>query len=355
MGSSNRSAHVATGMMVAAILAMSGVAAAQVGPTSWSFEIDGDHGSQLANTNVDTNPAYLQSDEVFDDGRSTYGRLQHHSCYSWTHGAFEPYMGHDSYRVHCDIESHCAPTPEDCDGACVIPCPKRRSEQMLLAGWLAGGSDTTRYFSFAFRLNELPPIPTGEEDKRGYIMQLHHGLNASVPIQVSWAMRDGQLFLESGVRGQRVEGLTIVDTFEWLIERQPRDIGVPEVPLEPNVWYRMLLSVRLGSNVNAQGCPIYTPTDLGEVRAWLMNNETGLWDQYFWVDAPIGSLTDVYGVMQVGSQCEYQWKTGIYSNPEDLITMYLDNVRYGKWARRSGTTRASATPAGPSDSRDRTT
>jgi hypothetical protein len=162
-------------------------------------------------------------------------------------------------------------------------------------------------------------------------MQVHHGPYAHIPIQMSWAMRDGQLFLESGVRGQRLEGFTLVDTFEWLIERQPRGTGPPELPLEPNVWYRMLLSVTLGSNVNAQGCPIYTATDLGEVRVWLMDNETGLYDELVPpLHAPIGSLTDKDGVFQSRSACEFQWKTGIYAIGEYPITMYLDNVRYGK-------------------------
>jgi hypothetical protein len=46
--------------------------------------------------------------------------------------------------------------------------------------------------------------------------------------------------------------------------------------------------------------------------------------------APIGSLTDKDGVFQSRSACEFQWKTGICANGEDPITMYLDNVRYGK-------------------------
>jgi hypothetical protein len=132
-------------MVVSASLATSNVAVAQVGPTESSFEIDGDHGSLLDDIIDETSTLYLPGDEVIDGGANTFGRRQHESCHNWTHGSFEPYMGHDSYRVRCDQEPPCTADPDDCTGPCLV-CPQRRSEQMVLSNWLAGDPDTTRYF-----------------------------------------------------------------------------------------------------------------------------------------------------------------------------------------------------------------
>lgn len=188
------------------------------------------------------------------------------------------------------------------------------------------GLDNTRYFSFAFRLTTLPQIPSaGEPDKRGYIAQWHHGGVNAPPIQVSWAMRDERLFMESGIRGEQGGS----EKYTVLIGRDAS--GEPDVPLQEDVWYRMLFRVSLGTQTNAEGCPVYDEQNQGAVTAWMMNNETGLFDEIASTEAAIGYVTDLdTGEPRVGANCEFQWKVGVYVNNLDPLTIYYDNVAYGK-------------------------
>lgn len=164
-------------ILVFAFLLFGSTAAAVVNPDAWFFEIDGDHGSIISDViegphESGPNPDYLPGTvEVDDGGYQTLGRREEASCSNWSHGAFEPYAGHDSYRVHCAQQTR----PECLGGEPPADC-RRRNEQMILNKWMAG-LDNKRYFTFAFRLTTLPEIPSASEpDKRGYIAQWHHGV-----------------------------------------------------------------------------------------------------------------------------------------------------------------------------------
>jgi len=128
----------------------------QVGPDAWFFEIDGDDGDWLEDTKGESDPAYLPALDVnLTDGSRSWGRRQM-PCANWAPTIDAPYMGRQSYRVHCEGSGD-----------------QRRSEQMLLYVWYPNADDSQRYFSLAFRLVELPDAPPPET--RGYIAQLHQG------------------------------------------------------------------------------------------------------------------------------------------------------------------------------------
>lgn len=149
------------------------------------------------------------------------------------------------------------------------------------------------------------------------------------PIQVSWRMQDEKLFMESGIRGEQGGS----QKYTALIGIGENDDGslLPYVPLQEDVWYRMLFRVSLSTQTNTEGCPVYDEQNQGTVTAWMMNNDTGLFDEIVSKEAPIGYVTDLdTGLPRVGADCEFQWKVGVYANNLDQLTIYYDNVAYGK-------------------------
>ena len=72
-------------LAAAGVLAAADTALAQVGPNAWFFEIDGDYGSSIA----ESNPFYhdLPADDVTDGGATTFGVRNTPYCSHWVHTA----------------------------------------------------------------------------------------------------------------------------------------------------------------------------------------------------------------------------------------------------------------------------
>ena len=130
----------------AALLIAGGDAGAQVTAGSFFYEIDGDYGSTISDVNGD---GIL---DITDGGDSTAGRRDTPDCTPWAHDSAVPYMGSQFYTVSC------------------LAVGSRRSEQMMVKQWYAG-TDSARTVSFAFRLRNVPALPTAEAS--GFITQLH--------------------------------------------------------------------------------------------------------------------------------------------------------------------------------------
>jgi len=182
---------------------------------------------------------------------------------------------------------------------------------MLLRHWCPDSPDhSQRYFSFAFRLVDLPvnPIP----GTRGFIAQLHQGSGPEdpIPFRMQWEYLCPQgtacrYYVTMGVRDSNGNFYEIGPAIPG-IDPVRRGIAVPL-----NVWTRMLFWF------NRPG------TAVSEARVWLMDNPTGTWREFGYHSGEIGKST-------AGCTNTFQWKVGIYSNDSDAITIDYDNVAYGK-------------------------
>lgn len=282
-------------------IALVPVADAQVGPEAWFFEIDADYGDWLQDLWLDSDPLYLPALDVnLDDADITHswGRRQS-PCDNWAHITESPYMGSQSYRAHCEGTGD-----------------QRRTEQMILAGWVPDAGDDQRFFSLAFRLKDLPEFVTG-----GFLGQLHQGGSGRPPFRFRW---DYLCPPDSSECGYYI-GMGVYHGHQpdehFVPMGAPLGGGYHGFEVSPDVWYRMVFRISILPD------PIYDPCPgTGEVQAWLMDNATGEWIEVGYYAGPLG--------YNEGSACTFQWKVGIYGNNADTMTQDYDNVAYGKrWYR----------------------
>jgi hypothetical protein len=273
-------------------------ARAQVGPEDFSFEIDADYGDWLQDLYQNDGGGYLPALDVnVPGGAHTWGRRQT-PCDNWTHTTVAPYMGPQSYRSHCQGVG-----------------PQRRTEQMVLSGWLPDASDSQRYFSLAFRLVNVPQSPPA--GTRGYVAQLHQGSTVPPPFRMQWEYlcppdsAECGYYLTMGVRWGTNDQDDVFQEFG-----PPIGGGRSGIALSHDSWYRMLFRISLIPDLVHAPCP-----GTGEVQAWLMDESTGRWIEVGYYNGRLGFTTPT---------CDFQWKVGIYANNQDLVTVDYDNVAYGK-------------------------
>jgi hypothetical protein len=293
--------------------------AAQVTPSTWFFELDGDYDSVIADLGGDGIAEI--TDGVQPARYSSWARQTSVSSRDWAHvehvlvrphrrsprdtRTVFPYMGQRMYEVRCDAHQ-----PETDD--------PRRNEQMILNHWTAG-PDSRRYFTFAFMMAVAPPIGA-----RTYITQWHQDGNHQPPIRLSWNNDNGAHALAFGVWSDGIDADNrMVEAFHAL--------GSP-IPAAPGVWYRFMVQVTPGRN--------------GQVAVWQMDNQTGLWVQFASHEGPVGfryrkwedKVNRPYAPGRgtpaaeylTGTDLEYQWKIGQYVNDTDPLRIYYDNIAYGK-------------------------
>lgn len=280
---------------------------AQVSPNNLFFEITGDYGDDYLS---DLNKERLSSDDLIAldvirrDGSMTWGR-RNGPCSNWAYTNDAPYSGNKSYRVQCEGVEY------------------SRSEQMLLGSWQASSTGNTRYFSMAFRLKDLPKHDTG-----GFVAQLHQGLGRPA-FNVNWFYRVppgsnlGRYFLGMSVRYDSLhhteDGVYTDTTSEsfgpllWTIGRKT----YKGIPVSLNAWNRILLAISIYPHRPTLPCP-----GSADITAYYMNNKTGEWTDF-------GSYLGPFGYT-IETDCSFEWKVGLYSNPPDRITIDYDNVAYGK-------------------------
>lgn len=315
---------------------------------------------------------YIRSLDVVDPDHTASGRLQHTTCFDWEESSETPYMGEQSYRVECveNTDPLCDP---DLGGDVTRAECVRRTEQSQFKRWYAGGDEgsRTRYFSLAFRLVELPDFG---EDSSGYIAQMHQGGKDSPPFKLGWSIQGGKLYIEAAARGNFpdvwADPSASVCWEQMLL--QEAELGV---------WYRVLIRFKVSPHVFDERdhrfplppgypsypdpddpddvyevspqCPVHLGAGDSELKIWLMDNETGTWEETGFERAecrdtevrvrkeyqgPFGYLVESWKgcrndgdcVLRKDIDCPFDWKMGIYANAHDGIVIDYDNVTYGK-------------------------
>lgn len=244
------------------------VARAVVGPTTTSFEMDGDYGSV-----IETNG------NISDDGHQTTYSHEGSGQY-WTHtGSIIPYMGSNCYKVVCTN------TPA---GAV-----KDRSEQRILSAW---GTNDTRFFRMAVYI----PSTTVTTN---WLMLSQWWQNASNPPPLSLGYQtNGSLELVRRYQGDSYQCLT--------------NIG----GLEKNQWHHFLMKVKFGIESN------------GALGLWKMNLAEGKWETRYTNDALTLGWTYMGTDTNTLADYEFTWKVGTYRGAQQLKTeVYYDNIHYGKY------------------------
>jgi hypothetical protein len=273
---------------------------AQVTPSAWYAEVDGDYGSMIADVIPGFGGHDQLADEITDGGVTTYGTRDTPHCTQWSHTTLAPYMGTQAYTVGC----HAA------EGL--------RSEQMLVKQWY-GGTDSARRLTFAFRLRNVSTVPTSNGG--GFIAQFHQGGEGAPPFRLKWVATAGSgYYLDGGVK------------FDEKLSDGSIAIHQPtffKAPIKPNVWYRIMVQLDPGSAVGAGECP-QGPGTAGRAIVWIMNNATGVWGAPSTYSGQLG-----YRYSKATTQClagtalSYQWKVGQYV-VSLANTIDYDNIAYGK-------------------------
>jgi hypothetical protein len=285
---------VAVGSLFSAIAAL-----AQVAPSAWYAEIDGDYGSTIEDASSSTGHDQL-ANEITDGGFMTYATRDTPYCSHWSHQDQTPYMGSRAYKVSC------------------IAAANVRSEQMLVKQWY-GGTDSARNLTFAFRLRGVPSLPTS--DIGGYVAQFHQGGEGAPPFRLKWGARaGGGYYIQGGAKYdiKQADGTIAI--------RQPTFF---EAAIVPDVWYRIMVQLDpgpvLGSGECAQG-----PGSGGRAIVWIIDNATGTWGPSSTYNGQLGYRYSQHtGACREGVALSYQWKVGEYV-VSHANTLDYDNVAYGK-------------------------
>jgi hypothetical protein len=246
------------------------VSVAEVTPSVYSFEIDGDYGSTIQ-TNGD----------IYDDGNYS-GYYFMGSGQLWTHITNPvPYMGTNCYAARC--------TASPSSG-------NDRSEQKMMNQWCL--SDGARFFSLSFCVPSSTPTATNWL----FFCQWWQDPDRQPPLTIGWGSGHVQL-------ARRYDG----DSFDCLYD---------DGTLVKDTWYHFLIQVGFGFN------------NTGIVGLWKMNLATGDWEQKYFNNAiTLGFQYDPDGVTPANTN-DFSWKVGTYRGSCSFETkVYYDNIRYGRrWA-----------------------
>ena len=289
---------------------------AQVKPDVAYFEIDADGGSRNGRRTIPYGYTQLSSN-IIDGGHFTFAPKQGYkknssprvsACSDWFHQRLSAYTGLQAYRVVAMWPSNHVQSKDDGK-------EPRRSEQMLLKHWYTG-KDSTRYFSLAFRFSVYKPKQAKSD---GFIAQWHQGGSGPPPILLAWEYDNGQYYLASRIYSDNAT-------------KSPKPKTLFRKPAIPGKWYRMLWEVNLGPQLGQSYCP-KCPTPLGKVRAWMMNNQTGLWESWGTYAGQVGYKYNYKKPgFRTGSDLGYQFKVGYYKGEIEHVTQDYDNVAYAsRW------------------------
>lgn len=252
---------------------------AEAGPTTASFEVDGDFGSSITNG------------QITDDGLTT-AYSEQGSGHDWIHVTDPvPYMG-----TYC-YESWCSDSPDLINND--------RTEHKILTGWKM--SDGARYFSLAFYV----PEETDNTDNWLLFCQWWQCDSYGPPLQLSL---DGD------------QKILLTRKYDSSPGQQDVNTLCSFGTVQKDKWYHFLFAVQFDNN----------PSDglTGIVSAYLMNPETGVFERKYhntslqlgWRYLPDGQTP--------APTTNFVWKIGTYRGPVYNDTwVYYDNCRYGKtWA-----------------------
>ncbi len=289
-------------------------------------EFNADHGAQIGDFNTYVGTDYRPSVELKENGHETFGRLQHPLCGEW-HFTKAAYHGLQGYLFGCAGDPHNEET--------------RRSEQMIIKEWAAGNtndaSDGIRYFSLAFKLL----LPHRPDEGKGFIAQLHQGGSGPPPFYIAWVYdtTEHAYFIEMSTYSDLIRS---DETYDYNFTNMTSDEidRNKYLKVENEKWMHMLVSIDPGPTAPLRsGRSSIAPGDNGQIKAWIMDLQSGSWleaGQYdgrigFWYE---GKEHETGATYRNDKECRYQWKVGIYRNEVDPITYYFDNIKYAdRWYR----------------------